>query len=258
MAQKDAAKIGYFVKDVLPETAGKYELPSLLARTYMAIEGLKKTHGGWMTKSNGLRGYLKQIVPGEPITLDDFNNWLVDVADTRPNQKWTQVNGYESGGYKPFGMGKQGIKIHVSLPRENSGLIATIIASYLNRQEVVYKAISSEENWSALNMGDQRGKAFTVYPRSINESEKIMSELGEMYKTIKKNMTPEEKIAFKNVDLMNEEKIHTGIFCRPAKYAGGELVLEIDDDLLRKHPELQKYTRKIMGILDSNGVKVAA
>ncbi len=237
-----AGKIVEFVER-LPEkitnSEGRtYTKPELIGRTIYAIS---KRNPKYMTRAGDLRNALYDLLREySSLGLEDLSRYLSENFETtsRPGTPWIQVNGTMD---KEYELGKQGLKVHISLPEdpELAAITACCITGYLNSCEQVYKVVKSHSEWNDLNRSEQQGKAFAVYPESIEKSLKIMDDVSKIYQFL-----PEQPVR-----IIRDIEVTPGVGCRVSNYSGEDLIIvwkesgaveKIDDDKLRRDPKLQK------------------
>jgi hypothetical protein len=253
MSRHDAGKVIQYTS-VLPEKTrdNAYSKPQLIVASYLA---LKTGNAAYVPEIHDLgidligtgidnaRTYIQNIINtlSGPISLEDVDEYLKDQCMTVENSRWRQVNGHSfKGQYIPHSVGEQGLKIHLTLPEkeEDAGLMACLLAGWLNEIGTVYKIVKSQDDWNILNESIQKGKAIAIYPATIKDSIQIANDISEMYEIAELCSQSELKI----VDLENELLYWKGVSIRPSHYSGGDIVIgdqEFDDSLLRSNTGMQ-------------------
>jgi hypothetical protein len=126
--------------------------------------------------------------------------------------------------------GKQGIKIHISLPDKYQGLFLATIIGILERFNVGYKVVYDKDLLNELNNSFQKGKCIVVYPHEKITKE-LINILGQVCLLYKENLN------CKFIDVENDYKYCDGIYLRVSNFSG-EIVILFD----KKDKKFKRYT----------------
>src|SRR5215813_1009604 len=96
-----------------------------------------------------------------------------------PDSQWRYSRNPQAGDLT------QGWKLHLAAHLHTAGDVLGMIAPFLHRRGVMFKAPSTLDELGKINCGlyygyNQVGKVFTVYPRSVEEARQIAGRLHKM------------------------------------------------------------------------------
>ena len=160
---------------------------------------------------------------------------------------------------------EEGVKLHISLPagEQHASKAFQVLLRYLIDSRACFKVLNFETGsydmlvrW--LKEGKQNGKYITVYTRNPSEAIRIASAVYFFYKDVADTGAVPEEIERDVPFIPPGENRPMGVGMRPARYSGGELVINgrrIPDNELRVNKSLQREILSEMGLEKYTGVK---
>ncbi len=208
----------------------EYTFDEILRYIYLAEKTENPKLYQKITNSHNLRDNIKKF----PVKASPENRYY----DISKNHLWKQYD------FQNLNLPEQGIKIHISAPEDYDELFMELITSYLISKRAFFKHVKNEEGWNGLS-GTQKGKAFTIYTKDIDEALLIGEE---MYQLI--NYLSEKGVNFVEIGNSTELKYRGSKYVtgRPSNYNGKKPFkinrVSYDDVFLRKNRNPQEIIMK--------------